>query len=174
MPRKNIEFQKGWSMHTFLQQYGQEEQCREALFQLRWPNCFSCPQCGNPTGYALKSRKAYKCHCYHHHTSLTAGTIFRRSKLPLLKWFIEIYLLTQRKKSTSALKLLRDISVQYNTAWKLKHEMIQVMFERQQSKILSGIISMDDAYLDGEQAGKRSRDGGQKIHFVAAVKTQDE
>ncbi len=173
MPRNLIQFQKGLSLHEFLNQYGQEEQCREALHRLRWPNGFVCPECGHHTGCALKSRKLYQCHRCHHQTSLTAGTIFHGSKLPLFKWFLAIYLLTQHKKSVAALQLMRDLGVQYNTAWKLKHKIMQVMFERQQRKTLSGVIEIDDAYLGGEQAGKRGRGAGHKIPFVAAVKTQD-
>jgi transposase-like protein len=173
MPRNIIQFQKGLSLHTFLKQYGEEAQCREALYQQRWPNGFVCPECGNTTGCELKSRKLYQCHRCHHQTSLTAGTIFHGSKLPLSKWFLAIYLLTQHKKSVAILQLMRDLGVQYNTAWKLKHKLMQVMFERQQEKTLAGVIELDDAYLGGEKAGKRGRGSVNKIPFVAAVETRD-
>lgn len=173
MSRNIIQFQKGLSLHHFLNQYGQDEQCRDALYHLRWPNGFVCPECGNHTGCEIKSRKLYQCHRCHHQTSLTAGTIFHGSKLPLSKWFLAIYLLSQHKKSVAALQLMRDLDVQYNTAWKVKHKIMQVMFERQQEKSLSGVIELDDAYLGGEQAGKRGRGAGHKIPFVAAVETQD-
>lgn len=173
MSKNIIQFQKGLSLHEFLNQYGQEQQCREALYRLRWPNGFVCPECGNATGCELKSRKLYQCHRCHHQTSLTAGTIFHGSKLPLTKWFLAIYLLTQRKKSLAALQLKRDLGVNYDTAWKLKHKIMQVMYERQQQKNLSGVIELDDAYLGGEKAGKRGRGASNKIPFVAAVETRD-
>ncbi len=141
------------------------------MCQLRWPTGYICHECGNTTGCELKSRKIYQCHKCHHQSSLTAGTIFRGTKLPLKKWFLAIYLLTQLKNSTSALQLSREIGVNYNTAWKLKHKLMQVMMERQSQKKLAGRIEMDDACIGGEKPGKRGRGSRNKIPFVAAVET---
>jgi transposase-like protein len=171
MAKNTIQFQKGLGLHEFLEKYATEEQCRQALYALRWPTGYVCPECGNTTGCQLKQRPVYQCHKCHHQTSLTAGTIFHGTKLPLKKWFLAIYLLTQRKKSTSALQLSREIGVNYNTAWKIKHKLMQVMMEREQRKTLSGRIEMDDAYLGGEKAGKRGRGSPNKVPFVAAVET---
>ena len=171
MQKNTVQFQKGLSLFDFLEKYSTDEQCRQALYQLRWPTGYVCPSCGNTTGCALKSRKLYQCHKCHHQTSLIAGTIFHGTKLPLKKWFLASYLLTQRKNSLSALQLSREIGVNYNTAWKLKHKLMQVMMERQQKKQLHGRIEMDDAYLGGEKAGKRGRGSRNKIPFVAAVET---
>lgn len=171
MKKNAIQFQKGLGLHEFLEKYGNETQCTEALYRLRWPNGFVCPECGNSTGCALKTRKIYQCHKCHHQCSLIAGTIFHGTKLPLKKWFLAIYLLTQRKKSTSALQLSREIGVNYDTAWKLKHKLMQVMMERQQEKQLSGRIEIDDAYIGGEKPGKRGRGSPNKIPFLAAVET---
>ena len=171
MPKNTIQFQKGLGLHEFLEKYGTDAQCRKVLYQLRWPTGYVCPECGNTTGCELKSRKIYQCHKCHHQTSLTAGTIFHGTRLPLKKWFLAIYLLTQRKKSTSALQLSREIGVNYDTAWKLKHKLMQVMMERQSEKKLAGRIEMDDAYIGGEKPGKRGRGSRNKIPFVAAVET---
>ncbi len=134
MPRNTIQFQKGLGLHDFLEQYGTEDQCRQALYDLRWPTGYVCPECGNTTGCELKKRQIYQCHKCHHQTSLTAGSIFHGTKLPLRTWFLAIYLLTQRKKSISALQLSREIGVNYNTAWRLKHKLMQVMMERERGK----------------------------------------
>ena len=171
MQKNTVQFQKGLSLFDFLEKYSTDQQCSEALYQLRWPTGYVCPSCGNTTGCALKSRKLYQCHKCHHQTSLIAGTIFHGTKLPLKKWFLAIYLLTQRKNSISALQLSREIGVNYDTAWKLKHKLMQVMMERQQKKQLHGRIEIDDAYLGGEKAGKRGRGSRNKVPFVAAVET---
>ena len=84
------------------------------------------------------SRGLYQCHRCYHQTSLTAGTIFHATHLPLTIWFLAIYLLTQRKSGISALQLSRELGVSYNTAWKLKHKLLQVMHERNQGEKLSG------------------------------------
>ena len=171
MPKNMIQFQKGLGLHEFLEHYGSEAQCQQTLYQLRWPNGFVCPSCGNTTGCELNCRKIYQCHKCHHQASLTAGTIFHGTKLPLTKWFLAIYLLTQRKKSISALQLSREIGVNYDTAWKLKHKLMQVMMEHQNSDKLAGRVEIDDAYIGGEKPGKRGRVSRNKIPFVAAVET---
>lgn len=173
MARNPIQFQPGLSLPAFLKQYGTEAQCQEALFQHRWPKGFVCPDCGNTTGCRL-SRGLYQCHRCHHQTSLTAGTIFHATHLPLTTWFLAIYLLTQRKSGLSALQLSRDLGVTYNTAWKLKHKVLQVMHDHNQGERLSGRIEIDDAYLGGERSGKPGRGAEHKFPFVAAVQTNGE
>ncbi|WP_415843738.1 transposase, partial [Vreelandella rituensis] len=87
MARNPIQFQPGLSLPAFLKQYGTEEQCRAALYRLRWPKEFVCPDCGN-TPCCQLSRGLYQCHHCHHQTSLTAGTIFHGTHLPLTTWFL--------------------------------------------------------------------------------------
>ena len=102
-----------------------------------------CPVCGNTSGCALHSRKVYQCHKCHHQNSLTAGTIFHGTKLALTQWFLAIFLLTQRKQSVSAMQLSRDLGVKYDTAWRMKHKLMQVMFERNSRRTLDGRIEID-------------------------------
>ena len=83
MARSMVQFQKGLSMVEFLKKYGSEAACRDALFQLRWPGGFECPECGDSTYCQIKSRQVFQCHHCHHQASLTARTIFGRTKLPL-------------------------------------------------------------------------------------------
>ncbi len=173
MARNPIQFQPRLSLPAFLEQYGTEAQCQAALYRHRWPNGFVCPECGNTTSCRL-SRGLYQCHRCHHQTSLTAGTIFHATHLPLTTWFLAIYLLTQRKNGLSALQLSRELGVSYNTAWKLKHKILQVMLERNQGETLSGRIEIDDAYLGGERSGKPGRGAEHKFPFVAAVQTDEE
>ena len=94
--------------------------------------------------------------------------------LPLTTWFLAIYLLTQRKSGVSAPQQSRELGVADNTAWKLKHKVLQVMHERNQGERLSGRIEIDDAYLGGERPGKRGRGAEHKFPFVAAMKTDED
>ncbi|MCK2094616.1 MULTISPECIES: IS1595 family transposase [Pseudomonadota] len=174
MPRNQVQFQPGLSLTDFLKRYGTEEQCREAVFKLRWPTGFNCPACGHKGACCQLARQLYQCNRCHHQASLTARTIFDSTKLPLTTWFLAIYLLTQRKNSLSALQLSRELGVSYNTAWKLKHKIMQVMFEREQCAMLSGRIEIDDAYLGGERSGKRGRGSENKVPFIAVVQTSAE
>ncbi len=158
MSKNKVQFQKGQSLTDFMAQYGDEEQCRSIIFQVRWPKGFCCPECGYDKFCEIKSRKCFQCNRCHHQTSLLSGTIYEQTKLPLSKWFLASYLLTQHKNGLSALTLSRQLGVSHHTAWSVKHKLMQVMLERERSQPLSGRVEMDDAYWGGEkQGGKRGR-----------------
>lgn len=170
MAKNQVQFQKGYSLPEFFQEYGAEDQCNQALFGWRWPRGFICPNCHSTRYCELKCRKLYQCIGCHQQTSLTSGTIFESTKLPLTKWFLAMHLLTQSKNGLSALALKREIGVSYNTAWSIKHKLMQVMKERDDSKPLEGIIQLDDVYIGGElSGGKRGRGSENKSPIVAAV-----
>lgn len=171
MSKNKVQFQRGMSLSEFLAQYGTEAQCRAALFAWRWPRGFVCPECGH-TGHCELGRGLYQCHRCHRQTSVTAGTLFAGTKLPLTAWFLAIYLLTQSKNGISAMDLSRQLGVCYNSAWLMKHKLMQAMLEREQGRKLQGVIQMDDAYWGGRRRGyKRGRGTRGKTPFVAAVET---
>ena len=175
MSKNPIQFQKGYSLPEFFQAYGSEEQCEQALFDWRWPNGFVCPQCAHHSHCQLKTRKLYQCNRCHHQSSLISGTIFSSTKLALTTWFLAMYLVTQTKNGISALELGRQLGVSYPTAWSLKHKLMQVMKERDDTRPLSGTIQLDDVYWGGERhGGKRGRGAAAKVPFVAAVSTDDQ
>ncbi len=116
------------------------------LFNLRWPDGFKCPNCGHPKHCKLAARPVYQCNKCHHQASLTAGTIFASTKLPLTIWFLAIYLITQVKNGTSVLEFSRQLGVSYNAGWRIKHKLMQAMKERDDQQPLEGWVQMDDAY----------------------------
>lgn len=169
MAKNRVQFQAGLSLPAFLSRFGTEEQCRDAVMQWRWPSGFRCPGCGHAGHCMLRSRPVLQCHRCHRQTSLTSGTLFASSKLPLRIWFLAMFLLT-RKVGVSALALRRELGVSYNTAWLLKHKLMQAMKERDDGRQLSGWIQVDDAVWGGEHGGgKRGRDAPGKTPFLAAV-----
>ena len=171
MPRYEVQFQKGLSLRTFMEDYGSEEQCLEAICKARWPRGFICPECGS-LGHCRLSRGLFQCQDCRHQASPIAGTIFQDTKLPLTIWFQAMHLLTQGKHSVSALELKRQLGVCYETAWNLKQKLMQVMLEREESMVLSGRVEVDDAYVGGEHhEGKRGRGAAGKTPFVVAVET---
>jgi len=171
MAQNKVQFQKGMSLPDFMKLYGTEEQCFNALFELRWPAGFVCSECGCKKSCQLSTRKLQQCNRCHHQTSITAGTIFEATKLPLATWFLGIYFVTQEKKGISSLQLMRCLGVSYKAAWRMKQKLMQVMMERDEDKPLSGFIELDDAYLGGERSGKPGRGAANKTPFVAAVQT---
>ena len=119
--------------------------------------------------------KIFQCRGCRKQTTLTEGTIFHSTKLPLTIWFQAMYLLTQNKNNVSTLELRRLIGVSYPAAWRIKHKLMQVMCERENETKLSGRVEIDDAYLGGESpGGKVGRGSENKIPFIAAVQTNSQ
>ena len=115
MPMNRIQFQHGMSLAAFQRCYGTEAQCEAALFEARWPRGFVCPQCASPwhSNFERAGQRLWQCARCRAQSSLTAGTVFAATKLPLTVWFLAMYLLTQAKNSISALELKRQLGVCY-------------------------------------------------------------
>ena len=175
MARNRVQFQKGYSLVQFMDDYGTEDKCTQALFRWRWPNGFVCLRCEHTGHWRHQSRALYQCRRCRHQVSLTAGTILASTKLPLRIWFLAMYLMTQTKNGISALELSRQLAVSYNTAWKVKHKLMQVMKERDDTRPLGGWVQLDDAYWGGQRRGGKSGRGAPgKTPFVAAVELNRE
>lgn len=126
MSLNRIQFQPGMSVNELHKPYGTEAQCEAALSQARWPSGFACPHCGSTAAFSfyLHGQPGWQCSDCHRQTSLTSGTIFHSTKLPLTIWFQAMYFLTQTKNNVSALELKRLLGVSYPTAWRVKHKLM--------------------------------------------------
>jgi transposase-like protein len=174
MAINHVQFQAGLSMMQFIQEYGTDAKCYRALYRSRWPQGFRCPKCSKRprSRFRRAGRVYYQCRACRHQTTLTSGTIFEGTRLPLTTWFLAMHLLTSNKTNISALALMRHLGVCYDTAWKLKHNIMQAMTEREETRQLSGFVQVDDAYLGGERnGGKPGRGSENKQPFVVAVAT---
>src|SRR3954452_7426754 len=167
---------RGLSEAAFRERFGTEAACREALFAMRWREGLTCPACGHRGFCALKTRKVFQCNRCKKQLSLTAGTVFQDSKLPLTAWFAAIYHLTQGKNGISSIELARRLGVRQPTAWLVKHKLMRAMAAREAGKPkLAGRVEMDDAYLGGERSGgERGRGAAGKTPIIAAVETTAE
>ncbi|WP_269635692.1 IS1595 family transposase [Xanthomonas citri] len=169
-----VQFQAGLSMPDFFAAYGTEAKCYRALYRWRWPQGFRCPCCAGRARSRFKRGGAiyYQCSACRHQTSLIAGTMFQGTKLSLRTWMLALHLLTSTKTNMAALELMRHLGVNYKTAWRMKHKIMQVMAEREATRRLSGFVQIDDAYLGGERnGGKAGRGSENKQPFLIAVQT---
>ena len=175
MKTNRIQFQPGMSLNQFLTKYGTEQQCEAALENVRWPQGFRCPKCSSKEHYSYRRQcgvKIFQCRSCRSQTTLMEGTIFHSTKLPLILWFQAMYFFSQNKTNVSILELKRLIGVSYPTAWRMKHKLMQVMYERESTTRLSGRVEVDDAYLGGEYSGgKAGRGSENKVPFIAAIQT---
>jgi ISXO2-like transposase domain/Transposase zinc-ribbon domain len=174
MPGKLASQVRGLSEAQFRAAYGTEEQCRATVEKLRWPKGFVCPLCGSCEGKWLSTRPKIQCRACRHQVSLTAGTIFHATKLPLTAWFLAMWLVATAKNGISSVELGRRLGIKQTNAWALKQKIMAVMTAREDAKRLDGRVEMDDAYLGGHRPGKRGRGAAGKQPFVAAVSTRDD
>lgn len=158
-----IQFQAGLSLFQFMQDFGTETQCKQALFAARWPDGFRCPTCNATTAFEFKRKQTryWECRFCHHQTSLKVGTLLQSSPLALRLWFLAIYLSTQSKTNLAALELKRHRGVSWKTAWLLQHKLMEALFQREADKHLKGEVVVDDAYLGCERTGGKTGRGSE-------------
>jgi len=143
-------------------QFGTDEQCRIALEKLRWPDGVKCPRCESDKISRAYKRNQFECEPCGYHFSVTAGTIFHDSHLPLTKWFAAIYLLCESKKGMSALQLKRTLGVAYKTAWYLCHRIRAAVADADTSPLV-GTIEVDETFIGGKAKNMHKADRERKI-----------
>ena len=148
----------------------------EYLEGIRWANGVVCPKCGESERepYPLKNqpRRLWKCRACRKQFTVTVGTIFESSHIPLHKWLLAFYLLCASKKGMSAHQLHRMLGVTYKTAWFMFHRIREAMSDPGFSAKLSGIVEVDETYVGGKRKGRVGRPGTgdpQKVPVVALV-----
>ena len=161
------------TFEEFTTKFATEEECREYLYKLRFPNGFVCPKCGN-----LKSWPVYKtlfeCSKCGHQTSVIAGTIFQDTRTSLKSWFTAIWWVATQKNGASAIGLQRILGLKsYKTAWTWLHKIRKAMVYPNRSN-LSGTIEVDEAYIGGKEVGgKTGRGTENKVLVAVAIELQE-
>jgi transposase-like protein len=138
---------------TLIEQFGSEKKCREYLEALRWPDEIMCPRCKSRKISRVTKRDQFDCDGCRYQFSVTAGTIFNDSHLPLWKWFLCVYLLCESRRGMSANQLKRTLGISYKTAWYLCHRIRAAMTEVNPEP-LDGIVEMDETYIGGKKTGQ--------------------
>lgn len=171
------------SLIDVTQEFGTEEACLAYLEKLRWPAGVACLRCGGERISRIRAkgrrdtmrRALYQCldkDCKHQFTA-TTGTLFHDSHLPLSKWFLAVAIVTDAKKSVSALQMQRHLKVAYRTAWYLNHRIRAAM--QQEGGIFGGTVEVDETYIGGRYDKRRKRGPWDKQMVVGLVKRpQDE
>jgi transposase-like protein len=156
------------TFREFINQFSTEEQCREYLFKLRFPNGFACPKCGH-NKYWKVGETLHTCVSCRHQASVIAGTIFQDTRKPLMDWFIAIWWVTTQKNGASAQGLQQVLGLKsYETAWTWLHKIRKAMVNPKRTKLI-GDIEVDETLIGGVATGKRGRGAGSKVLVAIAV-----
>ena len=158
----------------FEREFQSEQQCREYLMQLRYPDGrYVCPKCGSIESWKITDT-IFECKDCHHQSTVISGTIFQDTHKPLTLWLRAIWNITVQKNGTSALGLQKILGLgSYHTAWTWLHKLRRAMVRPGRDKI-SGQIEVDEAYIGGpERGGKRGRGTSNKVLVVFAVEVND-
>jgi transposase-like protein/Zn ribbon nucleic-acid-binding protein len=158
----------------FIKNFSTEEQCRDYLFKLRWPDGFVCPACG-VTKYWLVNNKLYECIECGRQTSVISSTIFQDTRSPLTKWFTAIWWITTQKNGASAKGLQQILGLSsYETAWAWLHKIRKAMVRSDRTK-LSGTVEVDETCIGGEEhSGSTGRGTGNKVLVAIAAEVDGE
>jgi len=150
------------------QRFSTEAACRQYLFALRWPEGFRCPACTGAKAWAMQSG-LWLCAACRYQASVTAGTIFQDSHLPLTTWFRAMWYMTSQKNGVSALGLQRVLGFgSYRTAWALLHKLRRAMVRPGRDR-LRGVIEVDETYWGGEEPGVIGRLTHEKTLVIVAA-----
>lgn len=146
--------------------FSDNETCKNYLAEMRWSDGIICPHCTHDKVYTMK--KNYKCAGCRKQFSVTKGTIFENSPIPLQKWFAAIWLITSHKKGIASLQLHRDISVTQKTAWFMLHR-IRNCFGVETEQ-LDNTVEVDETYIGGKN---KNRHESKKIKGTQGRSTKD-
>jgi ISXO2-like transposase domain/Transposase zinc-ribbon domain len=158
-PRSTGEFQ-AW--------FGADADCLDDLEWLRWPGGFTCPRCAQAGGWQLGEGR-FECASCGGRSSVTAGTIFDRTRTPLTVWFTACWLFATQKDGISALSLQRALEIgSCQAAWAMLHRLRPVLVRPGRDR-LAGTVEVDETYAGGEEAGLAGgRAPGKQLTAIAA------
>jgi predicted RNA-binding Zn-ribbon protein involved in translation (DUF1610 family) len=131
-----------------MKRFPDDAACAGFLFEKRWPNGFVCPACGGLKAWELTTKRStYECAACGRQTSVTAGTIFHRSKLPMLTWFLAIYAIASHSNGISALQLQAQLGLgSYKTAWLMLQKLRRAMVDPDRD-LLADLVEVDETEI---------------------------
>ena len=152
-PIAGAHYPRDWNQ--YLDWFPDEESCRDYLERLRWPNGFYCTRCGVIAEPFRLSRGRLMCRDCRYQATITAGTIFEKTRTPLKTWFAAIWYITSQKNGVSALGLRRILGFgSYQTAWAMLHRLRRAMV-RPDRELLRGTVEVDEIFLGGPRRGTK-------------------
>lgn len=151
----------------FVKMFPDDATCAAFLALLRWPEGFVCPACKITTTPWNESRGRLACPICRHQTSVSTGTIFDKTRTPLMTWFEAAWHVSSAKNGMSAKTLERTIGTSYQVAWMMLQRFRVAMVNADRNQ-LSGDVEVDETFVGyKEHGGKRGRGTTKSIVVIA-------
>lgn len=153
----------------FQREFSTEEACVQHLREMRWPNGFRCSRCNHTEAWFIRTRNILDCKSCRAKISLTTGTIFHKTRTPLVKWYWLIYHMAMAKVGVSISEMQRILEIRdYKTAWLMAHKVRKAMADRDARYSLAGLVEMDESFF-GPKGSKKGRGSERKSTVLCAV-----
>jgi len=149
-----------------------DESCLNYLIDIRWPTGYRCPACNQASTPWHESRNRLACPRCRHKVTVTADTIFEKTRTPLTTWLEAAWHVTTAKNGLSAKTLERTIGISYHVAWMMLQRFRVAMVSSERTK-LSGTVEVDETFLGGEEHGGKRGRGADKDIVVIAVELNE-
>lgn len=148
-----IDFKKFNNIISLTTYFNTERKCKQAIIDSRWEDGnVVCPYCGAHHCVDRMDGR-FRCKTCRKNFSCLVGTIFENSKLPLIKWFVAMYLISSHKKGVSSHQLSRDINVTQTTAWHMLQK-IRLLYPQTDADTFEGTVECDEVYIGGKEKWK--------------------
>ena len=146
-----------------MRRWPDQETAVDHLEKARWKGDIACPYCGSgkisPHSENHRNMPRHQCQSCRRSFSVTVGTIFHHTHLPLQTWFLAIAIMLNAKKNVSNRQLGRDLGVPPKTAWSLAFRIRRAMIrDPEQKRLFHGIVEMDETYVGGKPRKGNKRD----------------
>lgn len=148
------------SLFDLMAAFPDEQTAIDHLRTIRWRDGEFCPHCGGMRVYHFSDRKTFKCGDCRQRFSIKVGTIFADTKLPLRKWFMAIWLITNHPKGIASTTLAKDLDITQKTAWFVLHRLRHAARTKSFNAPLKGTIEVDETFIGGKAINKHGRRSG--------------
>jgi transposase-like protein len=141
-----------------MEAFPDEQACVDHLRAIRWRDGEFCPHCGGNKIYHFSDRKTFRCGDCRERFSIKVGTIFQGTKLPLRKWFMAIWMITNHPKGIASVTLAKDLKITQKSAWFMLHRLRHAARTNSFNALLKGDVEADTTFVGGKEKNKHAKD----------------